>query len=111
MTVRAKLKCISIEGEHVKFQCLYDSANSPEDNSFSKYTPWGSAEFGVSNPDAMGQFQVGEYYYFDIVAVPSTETNDNENTNEGEGGESETGEGDGEGGGSGSNNPTKKPPF
>lgn len=84
MKVRAKLRCISIEGEHVKFQCQYDSENSPEDNSFSKYTPWGNAEFGISNPDALSKFEVGKDYYFDMTAVPSgkRQSNEQSETNE-----------------------------
>lgn len=82
--VRAKLTCISIEGEHVKFSCHYDAENTPEDNSFSKYTPWGNAEFGITNPDAMELFAVGKKYYFDIVEVPSEEKKSNEQeSNEG----------------------------
>jgi len=83
--VRAKLKCISIEGEHVRFSCQYDSEDKQEDNSFSKYTPWGNAEFGVSNPDAMSQFEVGKFYYFDIVAVSSEEKQSNEQSESNEG--------------------------
>jgi hypothetical protein len=69
MATRAKMKVISIEGENVKFECVYDSKNTPEDNSFSKWTPSGSAEYHITNPDALSQFTVGQYCYFDITPI------------------------------------------
>ena len=69
MSFRAKMKVTSIEGETVKFECQYDSNNKPEDNSFSKYTPYGSAIFGITNPDVLCQIQPGQFCYVDFHPI------------------------------------------
>lgn len=77
MQVRAKLVCQSVNettdsgtgeknGEKVAFATVYDTANSPEDNNFSKYTPSASFEMYVENPDLFGKFEPRKAYYFDI---------------------------------------------
>ena len=66
MTTRAKMTLMSIDGSNVKFQCQYDSANSPEDNSFSKYTPSGDASYNITNEVVLENLVVGKKYYFDI---------------------------------------------
>ena len=52
----------------VKMHTLYDE-NDPEDTRFSEATPWGSMEFGLTNPRLMGQFQPGQVYYVDLIPV------------------------------------------
>lgn len=69
MTTRAKMTLVSIDGTNVKFECKYDSANSPEDNSFSKYTPLGSAQYSITNESVLKELEVGKKYYFDIKPV------------------------------------------
>ena len=54
--------------EIIKLSALYDE-NDPEDTKFSKYTPWGSVEFGVSNPNVMGQFKVGDAFFVHFTRV------------------------------------------
>lgn len=78
--VRAKLTCMSVEettdgatspkktGEYIKFQAVYDSNNSPEDNNFSKYTPFAEYSMSVTNPNVYGFFVSGKAYYFDITS-------------------------------------------
>ena len=75
---RCKMKCTSIIGEiekysaKVAFTCEYDPALVAEDQTFSKATPCGTAEFWISNPAAIAQLEVGKCYYFDIHAVPES---------------------------------------
>lgn len=57
------------EGAQVKFEYQYDSTNVPEDNSFSKYTPSGSASFNITNEGILENLEVGKKYYFDISPV------------------------------------------
>lgn len=66
MTTRAKLTLVSLENGNAKFECQYDSANSPEDNSFSKYTPSGEARLSITNEAVLEGLEVGKKYYFDI---------------------------------------------
>lgn len=73
MTTRAKLTLISLEpstdgsSAFAKFECQYDSANTPEDNTFSKFTPFGNANFSITNPNVLQNLEVGKKYYFDII--------------------------------------------
>jgi hypothetical protein len=73
MSVRAKLKCVSIVGEKVDFMAMYNSEDTEADQTFSKFTPYGAATLGVSNPDAHKQFEINQFYYFDITPVPPKE--------------------------------------
>lgn len=49
----------------IKLHTLYDE-NDPEDTRFSEATPWGSMEFGLSNPRLLGQFKAGDVFYVDL---------------------------------------------
>lgn len=77
MKTRAKMTLTSIvpntyatgKEAMVNFQCQYDSTNSPEDNSFSKYTPFGNASFSITNEAVLENLEVGKKYYFDIIEV------------------------------------------
>lgn len=75
MNTRAKLVCQKVtenvvndvkDGESVEFMTQYNAEDSPEDNSFSKYTPSATGTFYISNPELFGNFVVGKAYYFDI---------------------------------------------
>lgn len=74
MTIKArcKFKVSSVEplgdGEKIKMHTQYDE-DDPEDTKFSSATPWGNIEFGLSNPNLVGTFKVGEVYYLDLVPV------------------------------------------
>lgn len=41
-------------------------ADSEENKSFSRLTPWASLEIQVTNPDSVDFFQPGEQYYLDF---------------------------------------------
>lgn len=56
------------EQEIITLRAVYDESD-PEDTKFSAATPWGELRFGLSNPNLLGQFQVGESYYLDLVPV------------------------------------------
>ena len=50
----------------IKLHAQYDE-NDPEDTRFAVATPWGSMEFGLSNPRLIGQFKTGDDYYLDLT--------------------------------------------
>lgn len=73
-SIRAKMRLNNIFGQawggaKVIFHCAYDPA-IPEDQSFSKATPNGVAEFQIDNEAASGRLTIGKSYYFDITEVP-----------------------------------------
>jgi hypothetical protein len=49
---------------YLKFAAQYDP-DCPEDQRFSKYTPSGTLEMTVDNPNA--QFELGTAYYLDFT--------------------------------------------
>ena len=67
--VRATFRCQSIESQTVKFTAAIDDANK----NWSQYTPWGEITMGITNPDALKQFKVGEHYYLDFSPAPAIE--------------------------------------
>jgi hypothetical protein len=71
---RCKFRCDSVEPQgadtvKVTLGTHYDSELAKEDEAFSKYTPWGSMSFGVTNPALEGFFEPGKQYYVDIRPV------------------------------------------
>ena len=64
---RAKFLCVEVtqtmSGEKVKFQPV--TGPSEEDKKFFKWTPSGSIEMGILNPDV--KFEVGKNYYVDFT--------------------------------------------
>ena len=72
MKTRCKFRCESVEKfdgfERVKFVAKY--SNTPEDNTYSKYTPNGGLTFDVSNEAVFGFFVPGKAYFLDITEVP-----------------------------------------
>ncbi|WP_238337788.1 hypothetical protein [Enterobacter kobei] len=45
------------------------TADTPENKTWSKYTPGGQLQMVVSNPVAFEQFEQGKEYYIDIQAA------------------------------------------
>lgn len=77
MAMRCKMRLEDVVrntwgGRKAFFSCIYDSS-IPEDKSFQKATPTGSAEFVIDNPKANEQLVIGEYYYVDFNVVPKVE--------------------------------------
>ena len=70
MTVRAKFNVESVEsngadGGTVKLTPVM--SGSPENESFFKFTPWGSIEIGTINMAALAQFERGAEFYVDFI--------------------------------------------
>lgn len=69
--MRAKMKCTKKEavGEVVNmvFAPVYDG--SMENKEFFKYTPSGSINLNVVNPDAAAMIEQGKEYYVDFTAA------------------------------------------
>jgi len=42
-------------------------SGSPENESFFKFTPWGSIEIGTINMAALAQFERGAEFYVDFI--------------------------------------------
>ena len=81
--MRAKFYCTSLdknEGdptnhyEHLHFAPVVGDG-STENESFSKFTPSGSLEFRVTNPDLFGKINPGDVFYLDFTPVHTEEDN------------------------------------
>ncbi len=76
MTVRAKMHCVSIgkvcysPGPNAKANTQevvkLAAATGPDNESWAKWTPSGSLELSITNPEAVSQFEVGKFYFVDI---------------------------------------------
>jgi hypothetical protein len=80
--MRAKMYVTSVEGtaeyQTLKLACVvspakpYGPNGENEDNTFSRYTPYGEASYTISNPALLGQFKKGDTFYVDFTpAAPS----------------------------------------
>ena len=75
--IRAKFRCNSVEffGDPANTDAprtytmtpVYDTS-TPENERFTKSTPWGELRMRVDNPAA--QLEVGMFYYVDFTEVP-----------------------------------------
>ncbi|QDY06177.1 hypothetical protein FJK98_02535 [Micromonospora sp. HM134] len=74
MPIRAKFRCNSVEfrgdptdeatSRSYKLTAVYDTS-TPENERFTKATPWGELTIAVDNPAA--RFEVGATYYLDFT--------------------------------------------
>lgn len=71
MKVRAKFKVDYVKHyddvSEVKLLPVYDDTPGSENAEFFKYTPGGSIELSVVNPDTAISFKPGEEYYIDFI--------------------------------------------
>lgn len=77
--MRAKVYVSGIEKysdtqETIKFSAMckaggYPSDGSDEDNTFAKFSPMAHFNITITNPDLLGQYQLGEKYYVDFTPV------------------------------------------
>lgn len=75
MLTRCKFRCESVKpaegytepAENIQLWATY--SDSPEDNTYSLYTPTGQLNFTVTNPNIIGKFELGKSYYIDITPV------------------------------------------
>jgi hypothetical protein len=69
MDIRAKMKCSSVNKfeacEIISLQAV--NADSPENKTYSKYTPAASISMTITNEAAYGSFVAGREYYVDFV--------------------------------------------
>lgn len=75
-TIRAKFRCNSVEffGDPTNAEAprtytmspIYDTT-TPENERFTKATPWGELKMRVDNPAAL--LEVGKIYYLDFTEV------------------------------------------
>ena len=47
----------------------YGPNGESEDNTFARYTPSGSCELTITNPDLVGQFEREQMFYVDFTPV------------------------------------------
>lgn len=47
----------------------YPADGSDEDQQFARYSPAGSLQLTVANPNLVGQFKPGDTFYLDFVPV------------------------------------------
>lgn len=73
MTVRAKFRCHFIQKADDNSHCTVHMSpvtdDTPENKTWSKYTPGGLLQMHISNPDAYDHFEQGNEYYIDIHPV------------------------------------------
>lgn len=70
--VRAKFRVNSVtkfEGEYVSVKLSPVTSGSEENKGFWKYTPSGTLEMSITNPEASKQFEPGKEFYVDFSPV------------------------------------------
>ena len=73
--VRAKFVCQNVHHLHTSTPgdvCAYISMmpvynDSPENATWSKYTPGGLIQLIITNPAAIDKFELGKFYYVDFT--------------------------------------------
>jgi hypothetical protein len=75
--MRAKMQVSAVEkhseaSETVRFRAVsgtdpYGPNGESEDNTFARYTPSGDCSLMISNPDLIGQHEVGQKFYVDFT--------------------------------------------
>ena len=80
--VRAKFRVTKItttcwganqpDSSEVTLSAVGDDMNK----TWSKWTPSGNLSMTVNNPDALKQFEVGEYYFLDFTKAPAKEADE-----------------------------------
>lgn len=75
MSVIAKMRVASVTdfggtSKQIKLTAVYDPTGIPEDQRFTKATPWGECTMAIDNPAASEQFVIGKDYYVTFDPVP-----------------------------------------
>jgi hypothetical protein len=67
MRCKVKVEAVThtLSGVSVKFAPV--TSGSEENKSFFKYTPYGSIELGIINPDVTDGLVPGDEYYVDFI--------------------------------------------
>lgn len=85
MSVKAKFTCTSVEphtnkegqteGKSIGMSAVVaygaDGNRKDENESWSKWTPSGTLQIYITNPDAFEQFEQGKEYYLTFDEVPA----------------------------------------
>lgn len=76
--MRAKMTVSNIRTDHqndyLDLVAKYENDNTPEDNTFAKYTPSADFHMTISNPNLRGKFHVGQQFYVDFSEIkPATQ--------------------------------------
>jgi hypothetical protein len=67
----AKFRCTQVsKNEDGSEEVKLIAAHGPENESWSKYTPYGDLTMGISNPDAQGRFEPGKEYMLRFEPAP-----------------------------------------
>lgn len=79
MSIRAKFHCTNVSNsghstngaavktsEQVTLHAVYGKEGT-DNATWAKYTPSGSLSLTIDNPEAWGQFEVGEEYFIDVT--------------------------------------------
>lgn len=61
-----------VYAEDVYLMCVW--SEKPEEQSYSKATPWGEFRFYVSNPNVLGHYKPGKKYLFNSSEKPAEPT-------------------------------------
>ena len=71
MYVTAIVSSPNATQETLKLSCVSSASFGPngesEDNTFARYTPFGTAEYGITNPALLGQFKPGDKFSVDFI--------------------------------------------
>lgn len=78
--MRAKVSVTFVEKtdwcEQLSFMPVCDSGFGPEgeseDNTYARYTPAGSIQLTVTNPELYGKFTVGQKFYVDFTSADAS---------------------------------------
>lgn len=85
MTVRAKFRVTQLQqttsnygtGANCEQSSVTLSAVAGDENkTWSKWTPSGTLTLSITNPEAMAQFKVGEFYFLDFTPAPAKEADE-----------------------------------
>ncbi len=64
-----KIQSVQIKGTPVSGK--FGPNGESEDNTFARYTPGGSLELWITNPDLFGKFKPGQKFYLDFTEAES----------------------------------------
>jgi len=75
--MRAKMKVMAVTSayEGAEILMMYpvcgqlDQDGNSEDNTYARYTPSGSLELTINNPDLRGKIEPGQTFYVDFTLV------------------------------------------
>lgn len=79
--VRAKFRVQSVihhDGEQRTIQLA--AVSGKENESWSKWTPSGSLQMSITNPEAFSQFKPGDVFFLDFTPAPATEAGEKATT-------------------------------